>query len=112
MSNIKTNINHLHYLLSENFKDINIEEKSDKKLGNHFIINIKENLTCKIIIQKSKLESSNLEWSYYANPNDENSIVERSSTIEEVSNIVTVSFGIDGSLPMKRFVPIERAIEL
>ena len=29
-----------------------IEEKSDKKLGNHFIINIKENLTCKIIIQK------------------------------------------------------------
>lgn len=86
MSNLKKNINHLHFLLTKSFSDLEIKESSNKSLGNYFLITIKENYTCKIVIKKEDLESQNINWSYYANPTDDNStLVERSSSIENVS---------------------------
>lgn len=86
MSSLKSNINHLHFLLTEKFSQVNVEEKSNKSWGNYVLITITENQTCKIVIPKEKLEDSNLEWMYYSNPLDESStLVERTSSLEKIT---------------------------
>lgn len=86
MSNLKKNINHLHFLLTENFTRVDLKESSDKSLGNYFLITVMENYTCKIVIKKENMESQDINWSYYSNPNDINStLVERESLIENLT---------------------------
>lgn len=85
----KSNVNKLHYLLSEIFEDVTLEEKSSKELGNYIQISVKENLECKIIITKKELENNYLNWKYDSNPLNENSYwVDRESTIEELPKLI------------------------
>jgi hypothetical protein len=87
MSNLKKNVNHLHFLLTQDFSDLEIKESSNKSLGNYLLITIKENYTCKIVIKKEDLEKTSLNWSYYSDPTNENStLVERVSNIESIPN--------------------------
>lgn len=87
---LKYNINKIHSDFQSNFEEVKIEEKSDKKFGNHFLISaINEGKEVKLILTKKSVESGNLNWSYYSNPLKEDSIlVERSSSIANITNDV------------------------
>lgn len=86
---LKSNINKLHFLLTESFKDVNIFEKSNVKFGNYIELVVKEKLECKIIIKKKDLESNYLSWSYLTNPSSKDPfLIERKCTIESFSDNV------------------------
>jgi len=80
--NFKSNLNRIHYLLSEKYENIKVVEKSNQKLGPYIELTVKENLECKIIIKKPDLENNNLMFSYLSNPIDESSDISRISSIE------------------------------
>ena len=87
----KSNFNKLHYLLSEKFNNIEIVEKSNPKLGSYIELIIKEDLECKVIIKKRDLEKNQFNWSYLANPLNEESKVDRTSKVETIaSDIVDI----------------------
>lgn len=91
--NLKSNINKLHYLISERFSDVNVKEESSKELGNYIRISINENMLCDIIISKKELEKSNINWKYDSNPLYENSTwVERSCEIDNFVDVVEEIF--------------------
>ncbi len=84
---IKKNINKIHSELQNEFSDVSILERSEKKFGNHFEIKINESqLQLKVIIGNKNLESDTFNWSYYSNPENENSIVERTSSVQNFAN--------------------------
>jgi|APCry1669189665_1035243.scaffolds.fasta_scaffold06419_2 hypothetical protein len=93
----KSNFNQLHYLLTERFDNIIVEEKSNPQLGNYIQLSIKENLECKVLIKKKDLENNKFNWSYLANPLNEKSGVERISTVE------TITKDIEDIITNKRF---------
>jgi hypothetical protein len=83
---IKYRINKIHSDLTNNFTNVNIEQKSNK-LGNFFELLISEKYDIRIQIKFSDLEYNNINWVYYSNPLDINStIVERNSTLETITN--------------------------
>jgi hypothetical protein len=84
----KANFNHIHYLLSEKFENIEVSEKADDKTGQYIELIIENDLECKIHITKKNLENPSFNWTYLANPNDETSIIERSSNINTFTNDV------------------------
>lgn len=85
----KSNLNKLHYLLTEKFNNVSIEELYSKELGNYVKISIKENLQCDVIITKKELENYNLNWKYSANPlNEKSEWVDRNSSIENFTNVI------------------------
>lgn len=91
--NLKSNINKLHYLMSERFSDVSIKEESSKDLGNYIRISINESMLCDIIINKKELEKTNINWKYDSNPLDENSTwVERSCEIDTFVDVVEEIF--------------------
>jgi len=69
--------------LTNNYENVSIVEKNDKKFGNYFELSVKENnKDLKIILSKQNIENQKFNWSYYSNPLDENSyLVERTSDI-------------------------------
>lgn len=80
---IKKNINKIHSGLQNEFSDVSITEKSAKNFGNHFEIVVNESeLKLKAIISNKNLELDTFNWSYLSNPNDEESLVERVSSVE------------------------------
>lgn len=92
---IRENINKIHIGLLNNFENVSIEEKSNRKFGNFFeISSIKEEMEVRMIITKKDVESNNIKWLYFSNPKDEESyLVERYSKIdnltEDVSDVIT-----------------------
>lgn len=89
-----SNLNKIHYLLKEKFQNLEFFEKSNLKFGSYVEFVVKENMECRIIIEKKSMESNNISWKYLSNPLVENShLVERSSSIEnfvaDVSDIFT-----------------------
>lgn len=87
---LKYNINKIHGDLLSNFEEVRIDEKSDKKFGNYFLISaINEGKEVKLILTKKSVESGNLNWSYYSNPLKEDSLlVERTSSIADITTDV------------------------
>lgn len=87
---LKVNINKIHSDLTNNYENVSILEKTDKKFGNYFELSVKENnKDLKIVLSKQSIESQKFNWSYYSNPLDENSyLVERSSDINGFINDV------------------------
>lgn len=80
---IKKNINKIDFDLQNEFSDVTVVEKSAKNFGNHFEIVINESeLKLKAMISNKNLELDTFSWSYLSNPNDENSLVERVSSVE------------------------------
>jgi hypothetical protein len=84
---IKYRINKIHSDLINNFVEVNIEQKSNQKLGEYFEIVVSENYDIKLQIKLKNLESNIINWGYYANPLDSNSIiVERTSSLDTIVN--------------------------
>lgn len=95
---LKKNINRVHGDLNNYFDDVKISEKSSKELGNYFELSILEdNKEVKAIIKMKEIENSNFSWEYYANPLDEDSLVER------VSSIYTFSSDVQDIFEKNRF---------
>ena len=91
--NLKSNINKLHYLISERFKKVTIKEESSKNLGNCIRISINEGILCDVLISKSELEDSNITWKYDSNPlNEKSTWVERSCNIENFADVIEEIF--------------------
>lgn len=86
--NFKLNINKLHYLLTENFKNIKLEEKYSRELGSYVQLHIKEELECNIIITKKELEDEHINWKYDSNPLSESSWVDRDCNIEDFPKLI------------------------
>ena len=81
--NLKLNVNKIHSELLEGYQLVNVKEDSNIQLGNFVEFSIiEENKELKLKITKYELEKSNFNWSYLSNPEDEMSVVERSSTTE------------------------------
>lgn len=90
---LKDNVNKIHSELSSNY-EVHIQEMNDLKFGNYIKLMIKEgNVDLVAKIKKQDLEFSVFEWNYLSNPNDEESIVERKSNlnnfVEDVNDIFT-----------------------
>ena len=87
MSNLKYNINKLHGILLNEFDSITLEESSNLKFGNHFVISINESMMVKVILTKNSIENNTFDWFYYSDPtNSESHLVERKSTIDCFTN--------------------------
>ena len=95
---LKQNINRVHGNLTNYFENVQISEKSNKELGNYFELSVLENnKEVKAIIKMTEIENANFSWNYYANPLDENSLVER------VSSIYTFSSDVQDIFEKNRF---------
>jgi hypothetical protein len=95
---LKQNINKVHGDLTNYFENVKISEKSNKELGNYFELSVLENnKEVKVIIKMTEIENANFSWNYYANPLDENSLVER------VSSIYTFSSDVQDIFEKNRF---------
>jgi len=95
---LKQNINRVHGDLTNYFENVKISEKSNKELGNYFELSVLENnKEVKAIIKMTEIENANFSWNYYANPSDENSLVER------VSSIYTFSSDVQDIFEKNRF---------
>jgi len=81
--NLRENLNKIHFELSNRF-DVQINEKSDLKIGNYVELSINEgNKTVKAFIKKTELNNNNFNWLYFSNPLNENSNkVERTSSVD------------------------------
>lgn len=84
----KSNLNKLHYLLTENFENVEVREQSDKKIGNYLKISVKENLQCDIIVTKKDLEMTQIKWKYNSNPLNESNWVERDCNLNDFPNVI------------------------
>jgi hypothetical protein len=86
---IKENLNKIHFLLSDKF-DVELNEKSNLKLGNYIEFIIKENnKELKAFIRNIELNKNIFNWNYFSNPLDEKSlIVERRSSVNNFINDV------------------------
>jgi hypothetical protein len=87
MDNIRVNINKIHSNISSLFENVSVEEKSDKRFGNYFEILVNEDKLVKIILDKRNICEESFNWSYFSNPDDENShLIERISNIESIKS--------------------------
>jgi hypothetical protein len=94
----KSNLNRIHYLLTEKFNNVTIIEKSNQKLGSYIELSVKENLECKILIRKVDLELPNVNFLYLTNP-----LNEQSSVISRVSNVESFADSINDIIKNERF---------
>lgn len=90
--NLKQNINRIHGELQNVTDSVNLYEKNDLNFGNYFQIEcVKENKKLVAIITKQDLDLNYFNWKYLSNPNDFDSVVERSSSIDNfVEHIVDI----------------------
>ena len=94
----KTNLNKIHYLLTEQFETVDIKEGANPQLGSYVEFSVKENLECKFFIKKLDLEKSNIIFLYSTNP-----LNEKSNLISRVSNVETFAYSIKDIIDNKRF---------
>lgn len=87
---LKYNINLIHSNIKESYKETEIKEKSDKKFGNYFELNIiSEDKELRIILEKKDIEGNVFNWKYFSNPlNEESQLVQRTSNINNISEHV------------------------
>tara|TARA_Y100000389_G_scaffold139909_1_gene137711 strand:+ start:4078 stop:4398 length:321 start_codon:yes stop_codon:yes gene_type:complete len=92
---LKYNINLIHSNIKESYKETEIKEKSDKKFGNYFELNIiSEDKELRIILEKKDIEGNVFNWKYFSNPlNEESQLVQRTSNINNISEHVKDIFG-------------------
>lgn len=83
----KSNFNRLHYLLTEEFSNVEVTEKANSSIGSYIELNIKEDLDCKILIKKKNIESQVFIWEYFPDPNGEQTI-KRTSSIDNFTSCV------------------------
>jgi hypothetical protein len=88
----KENINKVHYDLSNEFENISITENADRKFGNHVRINIEDELELKLIIEKVSIDNDTFRWFYLSDPRNEETLVERKSTVETFTTDVKEIF--------------------
>jgi hypothetical protein len=90
---IKQNLNKIHFLLSDKF-NVELNEKSDLKIGNYIEFIIREdNKEIKASIKKSELNNNNFNWNYLSNPlNESSTIVERFSSVDGFINDIVDIF--------------------
>jgi hypothetical protein len=83
---LKTNINKIHVNLKDAFNDVTISEKSDRKFGNYFELEIvSEGKKLRMVSNKNSLEGNVFDWKYYSDPTDEDSfLVERTSDVNSI----------------------------
>ncbi len=87
--NLRSNVNKIHFELSNKYENVSIDEKSDHRIGNFVEFSVVENnRTLKFRITKYELEKDSFDWIYFSNPEDESSIVERKSNISTIINDV------------------------
>ena len=86
--NFKSNLNRIHYLLSEKFENIAVSEKANSQLGSYVEMTIRENLECKLLIRKVDLENNNFSFIYLANPTNESSVILRFASVEGFAEVV------------------------
>jgi hypothetical protein len=80
---LKSNINKIHADLLNNFSSVEIFEKTSKEFQEYIeIVTVHENKKLMMIISKREIEKNNFNWKYYSNPNSEDSLVDRNSTID------------------------------
>jgi hypothetical protein len=95
---LKKNINKVHVDLTNSFDTVKITEKSNKDLGNYFELSVLEDKKeFKAIIKMTEIKNSNFSWTYYSNPLNEESLVER------VSSIYTFSSDVQDIFEKNRF---------
>jgi len=93
MDKIRFNINKIHSNILNLFENVSVLEKSNKKFGNYFEILVNENKQVKIILTKKDVENSKFKWSYYSNPNNEDSyLIERISDVESITDDIKEIF--------------------
>lgn len=82
---LRENINKIHFELSNQFDSVEINEKSDIRIGSYFEILVKEsNKELKLIATKKDLENTTFDWKYLSNPlNESSSLVERTSSVDK-----------------------------
>lgn len=83
---LKSNINRIHFLISERWENVEISEKSSKDLDKYFEIKINDSKCLRLIIPFRNIdEANNFEIYYYANPLNENSeLISRMITNETI----------------------------
>lgn len=94
----KSNLNRIHFLLTESFDKVSIMEKYDQKLGNYIELSILENIECKVVIKKKDLISENFNWIYLTNP-----LMKDSDTISRKSSIDSFTSDIKDIIDNKKF---------
>jgi hypothetical protein len=92
---LKYNINLIHSNIKESYKETEIKEKSDKKFGNYFELNIiSEGKELRIIVGKKDIEGNVFNWKYFSNPlNEDSQLVQRTSNLNNISEHVKDIFG-------------------
>ena len=87
---LKYNINLIHSNIKEYYKETDIKDKSDKKFGNYFEINIiSEGKELRIILNKKDIEGNVFNWKYFSDPlNEDSYLVERTSNLNNISEHV------------------------
>ena len=94
-----SNINSIHVNLKESFENVTISEKSDKKFGNYFELEVfSEGKKVKLLTTKMSLERNVFDWKYYSNPLDESSVL-----VERTSDVDTIVEHIKDIFDKKRF---------
>lgn len=83
----KSNLNSIHYQLTENFESVSVTDRKDK-FGTLEII-VKDVLEAKILLTKKDLENNEFNFKYFSNPNDEKSyLIERSGSVHNFSEVI------------------------
>lgn len=83
----KSNLNSIHYQLTENFESVSVTDKKDK--SGTLEITVKDVLEAKILVTKKELENSEFNFKYFSNPKDENSyLIERIGSVNNFSDII------------------------
>jgi hypothetical protein len=96
--NFKSNINKIHFLLTEKFNQVELLEKANDKIGPYIEISIKEDVECKIKIKKNDLDKDIISFVYSSNP-----LLEESFQIERYTNINNFAETISDIILNKRF---------
>jgi len=85
----KANLNKIHYLLTEQFNNVEVKEKANQKLGAYLEFSVKENLECKFLIRKADLETGNITFLYLTNPLNESShVIARTTTVDTFADSI------------------------
>lgn len=97
----KTNLNQIHYTLSEKYENITVNEKADNKFGDHIemVIENEDGLQCKAILTKKDLDNQNFKWFYFSNPEE----MSQDVMIERVSSVFEFTKDINDIFENKRF---------
>ena len=83
----KSNLNAIHFQLTESFESVSVNDRKDK--WGTLEITVKDVLEAKILVTKKDLESNQFNFKYFSNPKDDTSyLIERSSTVENFSDII------------------------